>query len=134
MPDTQPDAQPETLLIAEDDPLLMPLLKATFRNSGLRVITAGTGTQALDLARTERPDLVLLDVGLPEMNGYEVCRAIKTDPQTAVIRVVMLTARAGAADQRLAAEAGADTYLTKPFSPAELLEVVRSLLRTARVA
>ena len=133
MPDTQPDTQPETLLIAEDDPLLMPLLKATFRNSGLRVITAGTGTQALDLARTERPDLVLLDVGLPEMNGYEVCRAIKTDPQTAVIRVVMLTARAGAADQRLAAEAGADTYLTKPFSPAELLEVVRSLLRTALV-
>jgi DNA-binding response OmpR family regulator len=130
MPDTQPDAQPETLLIAEDDPLLMPLLKATFRNSGLRVITAGTGTQALDLARTERPDLVLLDVGLPEMNGYEVCRAIKTDPQTAVIRVVMLTARAGAADQRLAAEAGADTYLTKPFSPTGLLDVVRSVLRT----
>jgi len=125
-----PDTQPETLLIAEDDPLLMPLLKATFRNSGLRVITAGTGTQALDLARTERPDLVLLDVGLPEMNGYEVCRAIKTDPQTAVIRVVMLTARAGAADQRLAAEAGADTYLTKPFSPTGLLDVVRSVLRT----
>ena len=127
MPDTQP---PDTLLIAEDDPLLIPLLKATFRNSGLRVITAGTGTQALDLARTERPDLVLLDVGLPEMNGYEVCRAIKTDPQTAVIRVVMLTARAGAADQRLAAEAGADTYLTKPFSPTGLLDVVRSVLRT----
>ena len=130
MPDTQ---LPDTLLIAEDDPLLIPLLKATFRNSGLRVITAGTGTQALDLARTERPDLVLLDVGLPEMNGYEVCRAIKTDPQTAVIRVVMLTARAGAADQRLAAEAGADTYLTKPFSPTGLLDVVRSVLRTEPV-
>ena len=130
MPDTQPDAQPETLLIAEDDPLLMPLLKATFRKSGLRVITAGTGTQALDLARTQLPSLMLLDVGLPEMNGYEVCRAIKTDPQTAVIRVVMLTARAGAADQRLAAEAGADTYLTKPFSPTGLLDVVRSVLRT----
>ena len=82
MPDTQPDAQPETLLIAEDDPLLMPLLKATFRNSGLRVITAGTGTQALDLARAERPNLVLLEVGLPEMNGYKVCRALKSDPQT----------------------------------------------------
>ena len=131
-PDTQPDASPGTLLIAEDDPLLMPLLKATFRNSGLRVITAGTGTQALDLARTERPDLMLLDVGLPEMNGYEVCQAIKTDPQTAVIRVVMLTARAGPADQGLAAEAGADAYLTKPFSPAELLDAVRSLLRTDR--
>ena len=130
MPDTQ---LPDTLLIAEDDPLLITLLKATFRNSGLRVLTAGTGTQALDLARTEWPDLVLLDVGLPEMNGYEVCQALKSDPQTSVIRVVMLTARAGLVNQRLAAEAGADTYLTKPFSPAELLEVVRSLLRTARV-
>jgi DNA-binding response OmpR family regulator len=107
--------------------------KATFRNSGLRVLTAGTGTQALDQARAERPDLVLLDVGLPEMNGYEVCRALKSNPQTCVIRVVTLTARAGRVSQRLAAEAGADTYLTKPFSPAELLEVVRSLLRTARV-
>jgi DNA-binding response OmpR family regulator len=132
MPETQPEIRAETLLIAEDDPLLMPLLKATFRTSGIRVITAGTGTQALNLARTERPDLMLLDVGLPEMNGYEVCQAIKSDPQTAAIRVVMLTARAGAADQRIAAEAGADTYLTKPFSPAELLDAVSSLLRTDR--
>jgi DNA-binding response OmpR family regulator len=133
MPDVRPDSQqPDILLIAEDDPLLIPLLKATFRNSGLRVLTAGTGTQALDLARAERPDLVLLDVGLPEINGYEVCRALKTDPKTSVIRVVMLTARAGLADQRLAAEAGADAYLTKPFSPAVLLDAVRSLLRTAR--
>jgi two-component system alkaline phosphatase synthesis response regulator PhoP len=122
----------DTLLIAEDDPLLMPLLKATFRSSGLRLLAAGTGTQALDLARTERPDLVLLDVGLPEMNGYEVCRAIKTAPETAVIRVIMLTARAGPADQRLADEAGADAYLTKPFSPVELLDAVQSMLRTER--
>jgi DNA-binding response OmpR family regulator len=133
MPDTPlPDARPETLLIAEDDPLLMPLLKATFRTSGLRVLTAGTGPQALGTARAERPDLVLLDVGLPEMNGYEVCRAIKTDPDTAAIRVVMLTARAGLADQRLADEAGADAYLTKPFSPVKLLDAVRSVLRTER--
>jgi DNA-binding response OmpR family regulator len=121
--------RPGTLLIAEDDPLLMPLLKATFRTSGLRVLTATTGTQALDLARAERPDLALLDVGLPEMNGYEVCRALKTGPETSLIRVVMLTARAGLADQRLAAEAGADAYLTKPFSPASLLDAVRSRLQ-----
>jgi DNA-binding response OmpR family regulator len=121
---------PETLLIAEDDPLLMPLLKATFRTSGLRLLTAGTGTQALELARTERPDLVLLDVGLPEMNGHQVCRALKTDPETASVRVVMLTARAGPADQQLAVDAGADAYLTKPFSPAELLAAVQSLLLT----
>jgi CheY-like chemotaxis protein len=66
------------------------------------------------------------------MNGYEVCQAIKTDPETAAIKVVMLTARAGLADQRLADEAGADAYLTKPFSPVKLLEAVRSVLRTDR--
>lgn len=121
---------PDTLLIAEDDPLLMPLLNATFRTSGLRLLAAGTGTQALELARTERPDLVLLDVGLPEMNGHQVCRALKNDPETAAIRVVMLTARAGPADQQLAVDAGADAYLTKPFSPAELLATVQSLLLT----
>jgi len=127
---TVPDPTvPSTVLIAEDDPLLMPLLLATFRTSGLRMLTAGTGTRALDLARTERPALVLLDVGLPELDGHQVCRALKADPETAAIRVVMLTARAGPADQKLAAEAGADTYLTKPFSPAQLLTVVRSLLR-----
>jgi two-component system OmpR family response regulator len=126
-PETLP---PGTLLIAEDDPLLMPLLKATFRTSGLRILTATTGTQALDLARAERPDLVLLDVGLPEINGYEVCRALKTDPKTSAIPVAMLTARAGPADQGLAAQAGANAYLTKPFSPAQLLDAVRSLLRT----
>jgi DNA-binding response OmpR family regulator len=120
------------VLIAEDDPLLMPLLLATFRSSGLRLLSAGTGTQALSLARAERPDLVLLDVGLPEMDGYQVCRRLKSDPETAAIRVMMLTARAGPADQGLAAEAGADAYLTKPFSPAALLAAVQSLLRTER--
>lgn len=123
---------PECLLIAEDDLLLMPLLLATFRPSGLRLITAGTGTKALDLARTEHPDLILLDVGLPELSGYQVCRALKSDPETAAIRVVMLTARAGPADQLLAAEAGADAYLTKPFSPGELLVAVMSFLGTDR--
>lgn len=121
---------PDTLLIAEDDPLLMSLLKATFRTSGLRLLSAGTGTQALEVARAEWPDLVLLDVGLPEMNGLQVCRALKADPETAAIRVVMLTARAGPADQQLAVEAGADVYLTKPFSPSELLAAVQSLLLT----
>jgi DNA-binding response OmpR family regulator len=116
------------MLIAEDDPLLRPLLLATFRTSGLRLLTASEGTQALNLARSERPDLVLLDVGLPELDGYQVCRAIKADPGTAQIRVVMLTARAGPADQQLAAEAGADAFLTKPFSPAELLAAVQALM------
>lgn len=123
---------PDAILIAEDDSLLMPLLLATFRTSGLRVLTASTGTQALERAQAEMPTLVLLDVGLPEMNGYEVCRLIKTDKRTASIQVVMLTARVGPSDQQQAAEAGADAYLTKPFSPAELLAAVQSLMRLDR--
>lgn len=128
-----PDLPAHTVLIAEDDPLLMPLLLATFRGSGLRMLTAGTGTRALDLARAERPDLVLLDVGLPELSGLEVCRALKADPATAVIRVIMLTARAAPADQRAAVEAGTDAYLTKPFSPAGLLALVRTTLQAGSV-
>ena len=124
---------PESLLIAEDDLLLLPLLLATFRTSGLRLITAGTGTKALDLARAERPDLVLLDVGLPELNGYQVCKALKTDPATASIQVVMLTARAGPADQRLAAAAGADAYLTKPLDVDEFLATIERFLPGAPV-
>jgi two-component system alkaline phosphatase synthesis response regulator PhoP len=121
---------PGSLLIAEDDPLLLPLLLATFRSSGLLLLTAKTGTKALELARAERPDLVLLDVGLPEMDGYKVCKALKSDPKTATVQVVMLTARAGPADEQKAVEAGADAYLTKPFSPSELLSVIQSMLRT----
>jgi DNA-binding response OmpR family regulator len=123
---------PGSLLIAEDDPLLLPLLLATFRTSGWLLLTAKTGTMALELARAERPDLVLLDVGLPEMDGYQVCRALKGDPKTAPMPVVMLTARAGPADQQQAVDAGADAYLTKPFSPSELLSVIQSMLRTER--
>ena len=118
--------------VVVDDDERLPLLKATFRNSRLQVITACTGTQALNLARLERPDLMLLDVGLPEMNGYEVYQGLRTDPETSVIRVVMLTAHAGPADQRLAPEAGANANLTKPFSPTKLVASVQSLLGAER--
>jgi DNA-binding response OmpR family regulator len=119
---------PDTLLVgtvlAEEDD---PLLKATFRASGLRVLAAATGTQALDLARAERPD-----VGLPRMNGQQICQALETDPESAATRMVMLTPRRGPADQGLAAQAGTDAYLPKPLSPAQLLDAVCPLLRTER--
>lgn len=116
------------VLLAEDDPLLVALVRASVRPAGVELLEAGTGTEAVAIARVRRPKLVLLDVGLPEMDGWEVCQELKADPATRDARVVMLTARATAADRERAAEAGADGYLTKPFSPAELLEVVTTWL------
>jgi CheY-like chemotaxis protein len=94
----------------------------------VELLEAGTGTEAVAIARARRPPLVLLDVGLPEMDGWEVCQELKADPATRGARIVMLTARATAADRERAAEAGADGYLTKPFSPAELLAAVTTWL------
>lgn len=116
------------VLLAEDDPLLVALVRATLRPTGVGLLEAGTGTAAVELARTHRPPLVLLDVGLPEMDGWEVCRALKADPGTRGTRVVMLTARASPADRERAEAAGADGYLTKPFSPADLVGAVTEWL------
>ena len=116
------------VLLAEDDPLLVALVRASVRPAGVELLEAGTGTEAVAIARARRPQLVLLDVGLPEMDGWEVCQELKADPATRGARIVRHTARATAADRERAAEAGADGYLTKPFSPAELLAAVTTWL------
>jgi DNA-binding response OmpR family regulator len=117
----------KTVIIAENERMLRTLIRATLRNSRLRLLDAVNGTQALALARQERPDVLLLDVGLPGLDGYAVCRALKSDPQTAGIRVVMLTARAQRADRDRGVEAGADSYITKPFNTDELRAHVERL-------
>jgi two-component system, OmpR family, alkaline phosphatase synthesis response regulator PhoP len=117
------------VLVADDERMLRQLVRATFRNRPLRIVEAASGPEALTLARSERPDVVLLDVGLPELDGYAVCRALKMDPATAGIKVVMLTARAQRRDQERGVEAGADAYITKPFSPQRLLADVEALLQ-----
>jgi CheY-like chemotaxis protein len=111
----------KTVLVADDESMIRQLVRATLRGRPLRVLEAATGAETLALARRERPDLVLLDVGLPELDGYAVCRALKMDPTTASIKVVMLTARAQRHDLERGAEVGADAYITKPFSPQRLL-------------
>jgi CheY-like chemotaxis protein len=111
----------KTVLVADDESMIRQLVRATLRGRALRVLEAATGAETLALARRERPDLVLLDVGLPELDGYAVCRALKMDPTTASIKVVMLTARAQRHDLERGAEVGADAYITKPFSPQRLL-------------
>ncbi len=121
--------QPKKVLLADDDADVLALLSATLSGSpNLKVFMARNGAEALEMARREHPDLVFLDVRMPKMDGYSVCHALKSDPATASIPVVMLTAQAQDSDRRKAIEAKADDYLTKPFSPNMLLRKVESVL------
>jgi CheY-like chemotaxis protein len=116
------------LLLADDQEALRRLLRLTLATSGVEILEASDGEQALQLARSARPDLILLDWNMPGMPGLEVARHLRHDPDTRHLHIVMLTARTQVADRRAAAEAGVRDYLTKPFSPIALLEKVREVL------
>ena len=119
------------ILVVDDKPENVRLLDAVLSPRGYTVDTAGSGVEALERLDAQPPDLVLLDVEMPEMDGYEVCRRIRAGSRTEVLPVIMITA-SGRDEKRLALEAGADDFVMKPFDQAELLARVRSLVRIKR--
>lgn len=116
------------VLLADDDPGLLRLISTTLGTQDFELLHATDGEQALQIAREHHPELVLLDVNMPKLNGFEVCRQLKTEPDTAGIKVVMLTARGTDLDRARGREVGADEYFIKPFSPVQLLNKVYALL------
>ncbi len=119
----------QRVLICDDEPDLAALVELNLKDAGFTVEVAHSGEAALQLARAHRPDLVLLDVMLPDVSGSEVCRRLKNDPVTAQVPVMLLTARTEEPDRVGGFEAGADDYVTKPFSVRELVLRVKAVLR-----
>ncbi|NQU29655.1 MAG: response regulator transcription factor [Anaerolineae bacterium] len=119
----------ETILIVEDEPKVARLARDYLEKNGYRVLVAGDGDSGLAMARREKPDLLVLDLMLPGMDGLDVCRAIRRDSD---LPIIMLTARAEETDRLIGLELGADDYISKPFSPRELVARVRALLRRAK--
>ena len=117
-----------TILVADDEEPIVELIRCTLEDSHVRVVEALDGRAALRVASETRPDLALLDVRMPHMDGIEVCRRLRAMPECAHTRIVMLTAAGKAEDRARGLAAGADEYLGKPFSPLKLLSLVRSIV------
>jgi DNA-binding response OmpR family regulator len=117
------------ILVVEDEADILHLVTLYLEKEGFRLYTAGTGVQALKLVKEERPDLIILDLMLPELDGLEVCKKIRMNADTAMIPILMLTAKAEESDTVIGLELGADDYVTKPFSPKALVARVKALLR-----
>jgi len=116
------------ILIADDKPEVVELVRVSLEEEDYEIIDASNGKETLKRARLEKPDLILLDVVMPKMDGFEVCRQLKKDPQTQEIPIIMLTAKGQEVDKEKARQLGASDYITKPFSPSALLTSVEEIL------
>ena len=119
----------KTIFIADDESGFVSTLKSRLEFEGFEIATAPDGKSALDRITDEMPDLILLDIMMPAMNGYQVCRELKENPDTNPIPILMLTAKSQESDKFWGNEAGADAYMTKPFDMDELIGEIRRLLR-----
>lgn len=118
------------ILVVEDDQTLLEVLRYNLSKEGYKVLAATGGVQALEVARQEEPDLIVLDIMLPDLDGFEVCRILRKEMGTPML---MLTAKVGEADKIMGLELGADDYMTKPFNLRELLARIRAMLRRAEI-
>ncbi len=134
MPHVMQKSVKSRILVVDDEPEAVELVEFNLKQSGYAVITAADGAEALKKARSQTPDLIVLDVMLPEMDGFEICKALRLDPSTAKIPILMLTAKAAEIDRVLGLELGANDYLTKPFSPRELLLRIKNILSRGETA
>ncbi len=119
------------VLIVDDEPHIRLLLEQTleeFEEKGVEILTAGNGKQALELIRKETPDIVYLDVMMPEINGYDVCNAVKNDPTLKGIYIILLTAKGQEYDKKMGDDSGADIYMTKPFNPDVIIAKTAGIL------
>lgn len=116
------------VLVCDDEPYIVESVSYVVRKAGFEVVVAEDGEEALEMGRKEKPDLIFLDIMMPKVTGYEVCRQLKEDPSTRGAYIVMLTARGQEEDERKALDMGADEFMTKPFSPrkmrAKLLKIL----------
>jgi two-component system, cell cycle response regulator len=115
------------VLLVDDDPLILEVLSTILDLEEFDVVTASNGRKALAAVDASRPDVVVCDVMMPEVDGLEVCRRLKSDPATVDLPVILLTARDRPEDRRAGEEAGCDAYLTKPFSPLQLIDIIRDV-------
>ena len=123
---------PKKIMVVDDEPYIARVIKFKLEQEGYAVISANDGITGLERIRQERPELVLLDVMMPGLTGYEVCQQIKADAELAGIPVVFLTAKGQERDREQGLSMGASDYITKPFSPNRLLELVKSMIGNAK--
>ena len=122
------------ILIADDEPNQLELMSFNLSNAGYSIIKATNGKEAIELIENHSPDLIILDWMMPKMSGIDVCRTLRSRPETKQIPIIILSARSEDSDKSLGLDTGADDYISKPFSPKELISRVKALLRRARPA
>ncbi len=120
------------VLVVDDEENITQILEFSIGAEGYQVVTASNGEEAINKARKEQPNLIILDIMMPKVDGYEVCRILKSNPLTKRIPVILLTAKGREIDKRLGYEVGASDYIVKPFSPSKLIEKVNEYLYTRK--